>query len=326
MEYSLEEAIHLVAEDLKSARTRLGVTSQKAAKRAGLSATYYRALERGLAPKSVHVLRKLISVCRRLDLKSVRFSYIDEIEQYANLDLSSNPSSGRIISFLDTMEANLAELEDIMCYLSPDIVFRFFEHNGFKALLASKKRTDKQMVELLNGATFSMCLDKDKDYYVTPVRDDPPDVELLVVDRDRFLFTVVRLEITKHGKYSENLFVTIGKKLVNKYHKGTVIVVVVEETGSFVVEELEEFIFKNNPHRQSLVIISGTDRAGEFLVTRWDSVISPSSGKAEILEIDIFQEERSTGFRGYPGVFYGSSTQRYLTGDIPLFVKEVMLT
>ena len=39
-----------------------------------------------------------------------------------------------------------------------------------------------------------MCLDQDKDYYVKPVKDDPPDVELLVFDRDSFVFTVVRLE------------------------------------------------------------------------------------------------------------------------------------
>ena len=326
MEFSLEEAIHLAAEDLKSARTRLGVTTQKAAKQAGLSIEYYRALERGLVSKSGYVLRKLISVCRRLDIESVRFSYIDEIEQYTNLDLSSDLSSGRIITFLDTLEANMAELEDIECYLSPDIVFRFFEHNGFKALLASRKRTDKQMVELLHGATFSMCLDKDKDYYVMPVKDDPPDVELLIVDRDRFLFTVVRLEITKHGEYSENLFVTIGKKLTRKYHKGTVIVVVVEETETVVDEELDEFIRKNNPHRQSLVIIGGTGRTGEFLVTPWDYSRYPSSGKVEVLEIDIYQGERSTGFRGYPGVFYGTSMQWHLAGGIPVFIKEVMLT
>ena len=326
MEYSLEEAIHLVAQDLKLARTRLGVTSQKAAKRAGLSIEYYRALERGLVSTSQYVLRKLVSVCRHMDLESVRFCYIDEIDQYANLDLSSDPPSGRVILFLDTLKANVAELEDIRCFLSPDIIFRYFEHNGFKALLASRKRTDKQMVELLNAATFSMCLDTDKDYYVKPVKDDPPDVELLIVDRDNFLFEVVRLEITIHGKYSDGLFETISKKLKKRYHKGTILLVMVEETETFIVEELDGFIRKNNPHRQSLVLIGGTGRAGEFLVTPWDSVTPSSSGKAEILEMDIYQDDRSTGFRGYPGVFHGPSMRWRSAGGIPLFIKEVMLT
>ena len=320
MDFSLEEAIHLAAEDLKSARTRLGVTTQKAAKQAGLSIEYYRALERGLVSKSGYVLCKLISVCRRLDIESVRFSYIDEIEQYANLDMSSDLSSGRIITFLDTLEANIAELEDIECYLSPDIVFRFFEHNGFKTLLTSRKRTDKQMVEMLNGATFSMCLDNDKDYYVMPVKDDPPDVELLVVDRDRFLFEVVRLEITIHGKYSDSLFETISKKLKKRYHKGTILVVMVEGIETFEAAEMVEFIQKNNPHNHELVLIGGTGREGEFLVSiPSDHVICPDSGKTTILERDIFQDDRSTGFRGYPGVFHGYR-------GIPLFIKEVKLT
>ena len=327
MEYSLEEAIHLVAEDLKSARTRLGVTSQKAAKRAGLSIEYYRALERGLVSKSEYVLRKLVSLCRHMDLESVRFCYIDEIDQYANLDLSSDPPSGRVILFLDTLKANVAELEDIRCFLSPDIIFRFFEHNGFKAQLASRKRTDKQMVELLNGATFSMCLDKDKDFYVMPVKDDPPDVELLIVDRDRFLFEVVRLEITIHGKYSDSLFETISKKLKKRYHKGTILVVMVEGIETFEAAEMVEFIQKNNPHNHELVLIGGTGRNGEFLVSiPSDHVICPNSGKTAILEIDTYQKERSTGFRGYQGVFYGQSMRWLLHGGMPIFIKKVVLS
>ncbi len=58
------------------------------------------------------------------------------------------------------------------------------------------------MVELLNGAIFSMCLEKDKDYYVMPVKDDPPDVKLLVIYRERTLFTEMKLEITIHRKLS----------------------------------------------------------------------------------------------------------------------------
>ena len=321
MEYSREETIDLVSQDLRMARGRLGITSSQAAKRARLSATYYRALERGLVPRSGHVLRKLFSVCRRLDMESVRVAYIDEIGQYANFDMSS----GRNIVFLDTLKANVAELEDIECFLSPDTVFGFLESIGFDSTLASRKRADKQMIELLSGAVFSMCLDQDKDFYLMPVKDDPPDVELLVVDRDSFVFTVVRLEITQHGKYSESLFEVIRKKLINRYQKGTILVVVVEKTERVEVVDLNEFIRENNPHGQRLIIISGGGRAGKFVAMPWDEVLSPSPGKVEWMEIDIDQKKRSKGFRGYQGVFFNPSVRYSLLG-MPLFVKEVVLS
>ena len=66
------------------------------------------------------------------DMESVRVAYIDEIGQYANFDLSSDLSSGRNIAFLDTLKANVAELEDIECFLSPDTVFSFLERIGFR--------------------------------------------------------------------------------------------------------------------------------------------------------------------------------------------------
>ena len=60
-------------------------------------------------------------------------------------------------------------------FLSPDTVVSFLERVGFKATLASRKPADKQMVELLSGCVLTMCLDQDKDYYVKPVKDDPPE-------------------------------------------------------------------------------------------------------------------------------------------------------
>ncbi|MYD96950.1 MAG: helix-turn-helix domain-containing protein [Gammaproteobacteria bacterium] len=48
----LEEAIPLIAQDIRSARTSLGITSARAAKRAGLSQSRYRDLEAGRMPRS----------------------------------------------------------------------------------------------------------------------------------------------------------------------------------------------------------------------------------------------------------------------------------
>ena len=258
-------------------------------------------------------------------MESVRLTYLDEFDQYMNLDLSSEMLNGRFIPFLDTLKADVGELEDIECFLSPDTVLNFLERVGFGATLASRKRADKQMVELLSGAILTMCLDPDENCYVKPVKDDPPDVELLVVDPENFDFRVDRLEITQHGKYSESLFELIGKKLEKRYQKGTTLVVIVEKKESFVVAELDDLIRRNNPHGQHLVIIRGTGRPGKFLAVPWDEVSPLSPGKAECLEIEVDQKERSTGFRGYQGVFYKASA-RWRMPRMPLFVKEVELS
>ena len=167
MEYSREETIRLVAEDLRAARARLGITSAQAARRAGVAAARYRALEKGPLPSNQEILRKLVSVCRRLDMESVRIAYLEEIGQHANIDISRDPWREPVTAFLDVLEADVVELQDIECFISPAAVFGYLERIGFGVTLASRKRADKQMVELLTGAVFTLFLDQDNDYYVT---------------------------------------------------------------------------------------------------------------------------------------------------------------
>ena len=324
MEYSVAQAIRLVAQDLRAARERIGITSNRAARRAGLAATYYRALEKADVPKTDHVLRKLVSVCQRMDMASARIAYIDEIDQYLNLDLSSDPSSGRIIVFRDTLEANAARLHDLGCFLSPDTVFGFLERVGFQTIRASTKREDKQLVELLSACVLTMCLDSEKSYYVRPVKDDPPDVELQGIERDGSFSPVAGVEITQYGKHSASLFEVIGKKLVKRYQKGTMLVVMVEETETVDIAEIDKFIRNHNPHGQRLVVIGGTGQPGKFLAVPWDHVTSPAPGETDWTEIEADQAERGTGFRGYRGVF-SEPTGWWRRLSVPLFVKEVVL-
>ena len=143
----------------------------QAATRAGVPAARYRALEKDCVPNSQYILRKLVSVCRRLDMESVRVAYIEEIGQYANIDLSRDAWREPATAFLDVLEANVAELQDVECFISPAAVFGYLERIGFGATLASRKPADKQMVELLTGAVFTMFLDEANDYYVKPVKD-----------------------------------------------------------------------------------------------------------------------------------------------------------
>ena len=86
----LEEAIPLIAEDLKEFRTRFSLTSFRAAKRARLDVLRYRALEAGAVPKTRHNAAQLISVARRLGLDSLRMGYVNEIDQHMRLSLTGN--------------------------------------------------------------------------------------------------------------------------------------------------------------------------------------------------------------------------------------------
>ena len=325
MEHSIEETIRLVAEDLRAARAGLGITSGQAARRAGVAAARYRALEKGLVPNSQHFLHKLVSVCRRLDMESVRVAYVEQIGQYVNIDLSRGARREPLTAFLDVLEADVAELQDIECFISPAAVFGYLERIGFGATLASRKPADKQMVELLTGAVFTMFLDEVHDYYVKPVQDDPPDVEVLAVKRDSRALSTMKLEIVQAWKYSESVFEVIGQKLAKRYARGTVLVVVIEEREQFLVAELHDFIRDNNPHGLRIFVIGGTGNAGRFKGLPCDEIVCDGADSFEWMEHEVDQRERNAGFLGFDGVFCETSG---LAGfmKIPLFVREVKLS
>ena len=260
-----------------------------------------------------------------MDMESVRVAYVEEIGQYANIDLSRDAWREPVTAFLDILEANVAELQDIECFISPAAVFGYLERIGFGATLASRKPADKQMVELLTGAVFTMFLDEANDYYVKPVKDDPPDVEVLAVERDSRAFSRMKLEIVQDGKYSESVFEVIGKKLAKRYERGTVLVVVIEETEQFLVADLHDFIRDNNPHGLRIFVIGGTGEPGRFKSLPCDEITSDGADYFEWTDKEVDQRDRNAGFLGLDGVFCETSgLARFL--QMPLFVREVKLT
>lgn len=324
MEYRFEETIRLVAEDLRAARFSVGLTSGRAASQAGVTKAQYRALEKGRVPGNQHILRKLVEVCRRLGLRSVRAAYVEEIGQYANIDLSRDRWKEPLTAFVDVVEVEVARLQDIQCFVSPDAVFRFFERIGFQTMMASRKRADKQMVELLTGATFTLFLDESNDYNVMAVRDDPPDVEVLAVERETRALNTMKLEIAQVGKHSKSVFEVIGKKLGKIYEQGTVLVVVIEETERFLVADVHEFIQENNRHGQKVFILSGAGEAGKFRGLPCDTISRDGADNVEWMEKDAYQRDRNAGFLGLDGVFCETlGLGRFLT--MPLFAKKVRL-
>ena len=317
--------LRLVAEDLRVARARLGITSAEAARRAGVAAARYRALEKDRVPGNPHNLRELVAVCRRLDMGSVRVARVDEIGQHVHVDLSRAAWKEPVTAFIERLETDVAKLPDIECFLSPAAVFDSLEGAGFGVTLASRKPADKRMVELLTGAVFTLFLDKAYEYYVKSVKDDPPDVEVLAVERDSRAFTTLKLEIVQDGKYSKSVFEVIGKKLAKRYERGTVLVVVIEETERFLVADLHDFLRDNNPHGLRIFVLGGAGEAGRFRGLPCEEITSDGADWFEWKEKEVHQRDRSAGFLGLDGVFCETSgIARFL--KMPLFVRDVKLS
>ena len=317
----LEKAFPLMAEDLRAARVGLGLTSTVAAERAGLDPALYRALEEGSAARNADNLGLMMSASRCLGMKGVRFQYVDKVLHYIKVDLSTN---GPPITFVDTLRLDVRELKEQSVFVSPYHALALVERTGFNETLDSRKPVDKQLIELWVAALFTLCLNGDQDYYVRLVREDPPDAEVLTINREDGNISGIRIEITQHGGHSRNLIDVVGKKLRKRYHDGTVLVVLVEQKEDIPVAELDEFIRKNNPHNQQIVIIGGSKAAGSFKVVPWDGVTKPTPGEVAWYEVSVDAKNASKGHRGYEGVIV-KAPQNRSRPQHPVFVKELAL-
>ena len=115
----LDEAIRLMAEDVRAFRKGLAITSVRAAKRAGVSPARYRALESGKVLRSPHNSSELVKVARRLGMESIRASYADEIGRFMILDVSNE---GPITVFIDALESDFPGLKDQGHFVTPSRV------------------------------------------------------------------------------------------------------------------------------------------------------------------------------------------------------------
>ena len=315
------EAFPLMAEDLRAASAGLGVTSTVAAERAEFDLALYRALEEGSVVRNVDNVGLMVSAARCLGLEEMRFSYVDEIQQYIKVDLSAD---GPLTIFVDTLRLDARDLKKQSVFVSPSYVLALVERIGFDKTLVSRQLVDKQLIELWITAIFTLCLNRDLDYYVRLVRQDPPDAEVLEINRTAGNLSAIRVEITQHGSHSKNLADVVGKKLRNRYHEGTVIVVLVEQSENILVAELDEFIRKNNPHNQAIFIIVGSKAPGSFVVVPWSEVTKPTPSEIAWSEIGVEASRASKGHREYDGVVFKPPGSRFLPGH-PVFVKELDL-
>ena len=312
----LEEAIPLIAEDLRNARARLGRTSTSAATRTGISASRYRMLESGRARNPKQDLAEMISVAKHLGLESVRMSYVDVIDQYMRV---STAGDGPLAILFDTLDSSVAELREQGYFISPHRVLDFVNREGIGPLLDSRQRAHKAMVELWITAIFTLSLDGDREYYVRLVRDDPPDTEVLITDKKTRDLQIMRVEVTQHGRYSTSMTEVVGTKLRKSYEEGTVILVLVEEAQEFGVFDLYDFIQKNNPHGHRVEIIGGAGEAGQFRVLHWD----PTGERATAVTVDT--NDGSSGRCEYDGVVFKPPYTSRFRHVLPAFIRTVEL-
>ena len=104
----LDEAFPLMAEDLRAARVGLDITSTVAAECAELDPALYRALEEGNVVRNTENVAMMVSAPRCMGLEELRFSYVDELQQYMKLDLSTD---GPLTVFIDTLHLDVRELK-----------------------------------------------------------------------------------------------------------------------------------------------------------------------------------------------------------------------
>ena len=316
MDEFLEEAIPLVAEDLRNARVHFGLTSTAAAQQTGIGVSRYRMFESGAACNSAEDLAEMVSVAGHLGLESVRMSYVDLIDQYICVSTAGN---GPLAAHFDTLDASVAELREQGHFVSPRQVLDFVAREGIGPMLDSKQHVDRAMAELWVTAVFTLSLDGDREYYVRMVRDDPPDTEVLMTDKKARTVQMMRVEVTQYGIYSKSVTEVIGKKLRKRYQEGTVLLVLVEEAEELTVFNLYDFIQENNPHGHRVAIIGGAGEVDKFKVLHWDT--SGETATALVVDTNV----RDNGRCEYEGVVFKPPYTTRFRPVFPVFVRTVEL-
>lgn len=156
--------------------------------------------------------------------------------------------------------------------------------------------------------------------------DDPPDAEVLVVDRADGAVSTIRVEVAQCGRYSKNVYEVIHKKLLKRYHQGTVIVVLVEESPRLSVADLFDFIRDNNLQNQRVYIVGAGTKPGSIKFMPCFEVQEPGTDELALMEMDVDVDQAGKGYLGYEGVVFKPPWSPRARYAFPVFVKKMALT
>lgn len=317
------EAIPLIAEDLRNARKNLGITTARAARRANISDIRYRQLEGGRVVASKEVVQSLISVARALGLEALRFSYVDETQQYMNINISEED---KFTIFVDSLTSNIAELGSMGHFVSPQNIFALVDEIGLDSILACRNTIDKRILELWVAAVFSLGLDsRHRDCFVRPVSEEAPDVEILVSDCETHTLDMIKVEVTQYSKYSKNMYEIIQKKLEKRYDRDTVVVVLVDRKERIFMGDLHQFIKSNNSENRQIYLLGGTGDETRIKVVACREIKfnSDDIGWVEA-EVNLCNGKQTR--RKYDGIVIEVPFMKGLYHPYPVYVKKVNLS
>ena len=319
----VDVAVPLIAQDLKCARTKLGIATTGAAKKAGITSHIYKMIESGKVTKNVDTFATMISVARSLGLDSVRMLYVEEYETYMRYNLEKEQP---FTLFVDSISSNVHEQREMGHFVSPYNIFRLADKIGMDTIIASQNAIDKEIFELWVTAVFSLSLDsRNSAYYVRLVRDNAPDTEILEADFKESNIQIIKIEVTHYNKHSDNIYEIIKKKLTKRYDKNTVIVIYTSKNDEIYVNDLYDFIQKNNSDKRQIDIVTGTcDRNIARIIPC--GKIKSDEKTIEWAEIKIDLAKNKAMRYKYDGVIYKA---RYLRGyhtQFPVFIKEIGLS
>ena len=269
-----------------------------------------------------HNLAALVSAAGGLGLESVRVCYAEFLDQYIRVMVVENRP---LTMFFDTLDSSLAQLKEQGHFLTPHLLLDFVRLEGFVSILNSRNPNDKLLVELWVTAVFTLCLPDNQEYYVSAAISDPPDTEIMMIDKKTRAVKMVRVEITQHGTRSAGVTDVIGKKLTKRYQNGTVLIVLVEKSEEISVVELYDFVRKNNPHGQEIYIIGGAREPDKFKIIPWNGITMPTNEEIAWLEIIVGTKNKSKGSWIYDGAVFAPPHMTRFPYAFPVFVRTVNL-
>ena len=319
MQQFSDEVATLVAEDIRAARNRLGVSVNLAAASASLEPRVYRAIEEGTHSADAMNWERTRLAARRLGLKELRLSYVEDLDCYMKLDISGR---GPRTTFVDTLGLDIKKLREEHVWVNPSQVLALLARYDPNKTLRSRRLVDKQLIELWIAAVYTLGCDRGRNYYVSLVESDPPDAEVLAIS-DAGKLNRISIEITRHGAHSPGLAEVIRKKLRTKLPPGTNIVILVEQAERVSLSDLQREIDHENPHRQPILIVGQSQEPHRFkFATPFDDETSDPEANGWVVT-DFDGRDASHGYRGYEGIVY-IPTSRFALPH-PVFVKNLVL-